>query len=153
MTMIGCLHMCGGPVRHSGANRVIDIRDSCPKLEKIFKDVYKRQTVISPNRWHFSGKEDQSFLGAGIPLLDFGARMYNPAIARWTTADPLSAKYYGISPYAVSYTHLDVYKRQSYSYSYGPSAGGNRIRARDYLSADAASFKETNTYHLSLIHI
>ena len=56
-------------------------------------------TVISPNRWHFSGKEDQSFLGAGIPLLDFGARMYNPAIARWTAADPLSEKYYGISPY------------------------------------------------------
>ena len=56
-------------------------------------------TVISPNRRHFSGKEDQSFLGAGIPLLDFGARMYNPAIARWTAADPLSEKYYGISPY------------------------------------------------------
>lgn len=35
----------------------------------------------------------------------------------------------------------------SYSYSYGPSAGGNRIRTRDYLGADAASFKETNTYH------
>jgi|GEM_PF-1334127 len=51
------------------------------------------------NRWRFSGKEGQSFLGAGIPLLDFGARMYNPAIARWTAADPLSEKHYGISPY------------------------------------------------------
>ncbi len=56
-------------------------------------------TVISPNRWLFSGKENQSFLGASIPFLDFGARMYNPAIARWTAADPLSEKYYGISPY------------------------------------------------------
>ena len=56
-------------------------------------------STSSPNRWHFSGKENQSFLGAGIPLLDFGARMYNPAIARWTAADPLSEKYYGISPY------------------------------------------------------
>ena len=56
-------------------------------------------STSSPNRWHFSGKEDQSFLGASIPLLDFGARMYNPAIARWTAADPLSEKYYGISPY------------------------------------------------------
>ena len=56
-------------------------------------------STSSPNRWHFSGKEDQSFLGACIPLLDFGARMYNPAIARWTAADPLSEKYYGISPY------------------------------------------------------
>ena len=56
-------------------------------------------TVTSPNRWLFSGKESQSFLYANIPLLDFGARMYNPAIARWTAADPLSEKYYGISPY------------------------------------------------------
>ena len=53
----------------------------------------------SPNRWHFSGKENQSFLGASIPFLDFGARMYNPAIARWTAADPLVEKYHGISPY------------------------------------------------------
>ena len=52
------------------------------------------------NRWRFSGKEDQSFLGAGIPLLDFGARMYNPATARWTAADPMAENYYGISPYA-----------------------------------------------------
>ena len=56
-------------------------------------------STSSPNRWRFSGKEDQSFLGASIPLLDFGARMYNPAITRWTAADPLSEKYYGISPY------------------------------------------------------
>ncbi len=57
-------------------------------------------STSSPNRWLFSGKESQSILNASIPLLDFGARMYNPAIARWTTADPLSEKYYGISPYA-----------------------------------------------------
>ena len=57
-------------------------------------------STSSPNRWHFSGKENQSFLGAGIPLLDFGARMYNPAIARWTAADPLSEDYHGVSPYA-----------------------------------------------------
>ena len=52
------------------------------------------------NRRHFSGKESQSILNASISFLDFGARMYNPAIARWTAADPLSEKYYGISPYA-----------------------------------------------------
>ena len=57
-------------------------------------------SATSPNRWHFSGKESQSILNVSIPLLDFGARMYNPAIARWTAADPLSEKYYGISPYA-----------------------------------------------------
>ena len=52
-----------------------------------------------PNRWLFSGKESQSFLSASVPLLDFGARMYDPTTARWTAADPLSEKYYGISPY------------------------------------------------------
>ena len=57
-------------------------------------------TTVDPNRWHFSGKEAQSFLNASIPLLDFGARMYNPTIARWTTSDPLSERYYGFSPYA-----------------------------------------------------
>ncbi len=57
-------------------------------------------STSSPNRWLFSGKESQSFLYASIPLLDFGARMYNPAIARWTAADPLSEDYHGVSPYA-----------------------------------------------------
>ena len=57
-------------------------------------------SAVSPNRWRFSGKEDQSCLSAAIPLLDFGARMYNPAIARWTAADPMAEKYYGASPYA-----------------------------------------------------
>ena len=57
------------------------------------------QSATSPDRWLFSSKESQSFLNASIPLLDFGARMYNPVIARWTASDPLSEKYYGISPY------------------------------------------------------
>ena len=35
-----------------------------------------------------------------MPLLDYGARFYNPALARWTTLDPLAEKYYSISPYA-----------------------------------------------------
>ena len=57
------------------------------------------QSATSPDRWLFSSKESQPFLNASIPLLDFGARMYNPVIARWTASDPLSEKYYGISPY------------------------------------------------------
>ncbi len=65
-------------------------------------------STSSPNRWHFSGKEDQSFLNASISFLDFGARMYNPAIARWTAADPLSEKYYGISPYVYCLGNLIV---------------------------------------------
>ena len=88
------------------------IQVTAPVSEPVGGSLYAAEPVVapvapatsvastsSPNRWHFSGKEDQSFLNASIPFLDFGARMYNPAIARWTAADPLSEKYYGISPY------------------------------------------------------
>ena len=63
----------------------------------------------SPNRWHFSGKESQSFLSAAIPLLDFGARMYDPLTARWTAQDPLAEKYYAVSPYAYCLGNPIVY--------------------------------------------
>ncbi len=36
----------------------------------------------------------------GLDLYDYGARLYDPAVCRWTTMDPLCEKYYGISPYA-----------------------------------------------------
>ena len=52
----------------------------------------------STNRYRFSGKEEQGF--AGLPWQDFGARMYDPDLARWTTQDPLADQYHGISPYA-----------------------------------------------------
>ena len=71
--------------------------------KRSYTTIFARATTSSAtisNRRHFSGKESQSILNASISFLDFGARMYNPAIARWTTADPLSEKYYGISPYA-----------------------------------------------------
>ena len=51
----------------------------------------------SANRYRFSGKEEQTF--AGVPWQDFGARLYDPDLARWTTPDPLAEKYPGISPY------------------------------------------------------
>ena len=52
----------------------------------------------STNRYRFSGKEEQGFVG--LPWQDFGARMYDPDLARWTTQDPLADQYPGISPYA-----------------------------------------------------
>ena len=61
-------------------------------------------------RYRFSGKElaGQSVeastvagaLAAGTPYLDFGARIYDPRTAAWLSQDPLSEKYYSITPYA-----------------------------------------------------
>ena len=46
----------------------------------------------------FSGKEDQK-PEFGAEYMDFGARQYSSMQRRWMTPDPLSEKYYGISPY------------------------------------------------------
>ena len=46
----------------------------------------------------FTGQEDQT-PDFGTSYTDFGARQYSPALRRWMTPDPLSEKYYGMSPY------------------------------------------------------
>ncbi|MBO5193261.1 MAG: hypothetical protein J6B62_00030, partial [Bacteroidales bacterium] len=54
--------------------------------------------AVSENRFHFNSKEDQSLFGT--PYIDYGARQYDPAIARWNAVDPLAEKYYPVTPYA-----------------------------------------------------
>lgn len=49
------------------------------------------------NRFLFNGKEQQ--VTGNLGLLDYGARMYDPEIARWSTIDPLAEKHPGSSPY------------------------------------------------------
>ncbi len=36
----------------------------------------------------------------GLNTYDYGARQYNPVVGRWDRMDPLSEKYYSVSPYA-----------------------------------------------------
>jgi RHS repeat-associated protein len=66
-------------------------------------EVETMQTAITPLgitlRDGYTGKENQN-LDFSTNYTDFGARQYNPALRRWMTPDPLSEKYYGISPYA-----------------------------------------------------
>ena len=47
----------------------------------------------------YTGKESQT-PDFSTGYTDFGARQYSPALRRWMTPDPLSEKYYGVSPYA-----------------------------------------------------
>ena len=57
-------------------------------------------TLTDPsNRWRYSGKEEQQALSPALFLLDYGARMYDPTLARWLTPDPLAEKYMQWSPY------------------------------------------------------
>ena len=45
-------------------------------------------------------KERQKIAEKDIDCIDFGARLYSPVIRRWTTPDPKSEDWYGISPYS-----------------------------------------------------
>lgn len=56
-----------------------------------FSDVFATTT----DRYQYSGKEFDRMNG-----LDLHARQYDPALGRFTTPDPLSEKYYHLSPYA-----------------------------------------------------
>ena len=46
----------------------------------------------------YNGKELETM--HGLNTYDYGARQYNPIVARWDRMDPLCEKYYSISPYA-----------------------------------------------------
>ncbi len=47
--------------------------------------------------YKYNGKEYNTH--NGLNWYDYGARHYDPAIARWTAQDPLAEKYYGWNPY------------------------------------------------------
>ena len=54
-------------------------------------------SLSATNRYKFGGKE--SLEPVSLDMLDFGARFYDPRIARWNTQDPLAEKYFSFSPY------------------------------------------------------
>ena len=57
---------------------------------------------IASNRYLYNGKELEDYtLGtAYLGTLDYGARHYDPRIARWTVPDPMAEKYYGVNAYS-----------------------------------------------------
>ena len=55
-------------------------------------------SLSATNRYKFGGKE--SLEQVNLDMLDFGARFYDPRIARWNTQDPLAEKNNTQSPYA-----------------------------------------------------
>ena len=52
---------------------------------------------LTASRWRYSGKEEQQGV-TGINFIDYGARLYDPAIGSWLSHDPMAEQTYPIYP-------------------------------------------------------
>jgi RHS repeat-associated protein len=89
------------------------------------------RTVKLNNKFEFGGKEKQEkeFTdGSGLELYDFGARMLDPQIGRWSCVDPLAHMF----PYQTPYSAMD----------------NNPISKIDPTGMSAGDFYDTDGNHL-----
>lgn len=80
----------------------------------------------STNKYKYNGKEYQEETG----WLDYGARMYDPSLARWSAIDLMAEEYTGYSPYnyvlnnPIKLIDPDGQKPVTYINEYGTVVGG-----------------------------
>ena len=60
-----------------------------------FGGIFASTGNIQP--YKYNGKELDT--NKGLNWHDYGARMYDAALGKFTTMDPMAKKYYGMSPY------------------------------------------------------
>ena len=85
---------------HQGNVRVVASADGT--LEETnhyypFGALFGESAGSSRQRYKYNGKELERLLA--LDWYDYGARWYDPVLARWHTVDPLAEKYPDISPY------------------------------------------------------
>ena len=83
---------------HQGNNRVVIASDGT--VEEVnhyypFGGVFASSSSVQP--YKYNGKEFDT--KNGVDWYDYGARMYDPSIGRFTTMDRFADKYYSMSPY------------------------------------------------------
>lgn len=76
------------------ANGIIEITQAVDYYP--FGSNYQSVSSSPKNNYLYNGKELQDGWGS----YDYGARFYDPVIARWSVVDPLVETYYPISPYS-----------------------------------------------------
>ena len=84
---------------HQGNNRVVISQSGTVEETNHyypFGGVFAATNNVQP--YKYNGKEFDN--KNGLNWYDYGARHYDAALGRFVTVDPMSEKYYGISPYA-----------------------------------------------------
>ena len=82
----------------SGQPELVQQADYYPFGFTLRRDDYGSQL---PNRRLYGGKElqDETLAGNALDWYDFEARMYDPLIGRFHTTDPMTEKYFSLTPY------------------------------------------------------
>ena len=89
---------------HLGNNReVVDAKGRVRQITSYypFGAPYADEAAVrSPELQPYKYNDKELDLMHGLNTYDYGARQYDPILARWDRVDPLAEKYYPFSPYA-----------------------------------------------------
>ena len=125
---------------HQGNNRLV-CNASGTVIQKNhyypFGMAFAENTVPEQGKQPYKYNNKELDQMSGLNQYDYSARYYDPAIARFTTPDPLAEKYYNISPFvhcnnnpvnAVDPTGLTDYKINENGYIYDSSSLWDKIK-------------------------
>ncbi len=83
-------------------------------------------------KWKYNGKElDESL---GLNMYDYGARSYQPDLGRWTSIDPASHEYVGISPYSYAANNPNVFTDPDGKRLFFVGGAGNDADGWEYIT-------------------
>jgi len=86
---------------HLGSNRILANNNGAVQQATHYYPyggIHHFSTNQGTQKYKYNGKELD--LMHGLNLYDYGARLYDPLVGKFTSMDPLCEKYYDVSPYA-----------------------------------------------------
>jgi RHS repeat-associated protein len=109
-----------------------------------------RDTTALATRYGVNGKEkDSKGELSRSTTYDFGARIYNPALGKWLSTDPLTAKYVSVSPYAFVANSPIIYIDPDGQRIYFVNANGELVKATKTMIRTLSGLQLFSKYHRS----